>query len=307
VPNHPAFGEGAGRSRGVDSSFALADPSYRNALELLTGRPGLAKVLGPCCTDSGGVWMLTDLTTVRTFEMQPVSIETSPGSFVEPTPESLRAAVAAMPKNDQGIRLPDPTSTAGYPLTYVVYAIAPAEPLRDEAGACRTSSQELLAKWLTHLVRDGQSQLPAGMEPLSPELGVEAEEALQRVGRSGNTDCPVPDIPAPGGSVPPPAPAPSISSTPAPSSAAAPSASRASTVVAVDDLVEQANAELTLAEDDENPGFLGGALPSVVAAMGALLAVGVLTAVAARQTGNRALPPGPQMTRLPDPPAGAGP
>jgi hypothetical protein len=27
VPNHPAFGEGAGRSRGVDSSFALADPS----------------------------------------------------------------------------------------------------------------------------------------------------------------------------------------------------------------------------------------------------------------------------------------
>ena len=306
VPDLPLFAE-AGQPRGVDASFPLASPSYANVLTTLTGRPALARAfggLGPA--SSGGIWVFTDLTTAEAYDIAPAAIETAAGD-VRGTDQR-----DAWPRPSRSMEIgagryagSEPGHHDGYPLTYVVYALVPAQPLTDATGVCRTDSQELLAKWLTYVVRDGQGNLPTGMVPLTPELQAEAETALQEVGQTPGAPCPVPPIAPPPG-------------TPGPESAGhrrrhhrrlgvdRPSGIRivgraATASTSSNDAVEQANAELTVSESDD-PGFLGGTLPSVLAAVAALLGIGGLTALAAKQTGRRALPPGPEMTRLPPPP-----
>ena len=116
--------------------------------------------------------------------MTPVAMKSGAG-FVTPTPASMNAAVAAMKPDAQGMLVPDPslattTVAAGavqpYPLTYVVYALVPSEPLVD-ARTCqlRTPSQTLLANWLKYLTGDGQALLPTGMQPLPPALLTQAK------------------------------------------------------------------------------------------------------------------------------------
>lgn len=198
-----------GLDRGVHSSLALADPTFNGSISLLTGRPGIAKTFGSLPPEGGGSWILTDLTTARAFDLPPVAIEARPGSsvsrspaaisFVAPTSEQMLAAASSMVTNPDGLQVPDPRVTEGYPLTYVVHALVPAEPLVDANGVCRTGAQELLGKWLAHLVGAGQSQLPPGMEPLTPQLRAIAEERLSQVGATaGPVPCPVAPPPPPG-------------------------------------------------------------------------------------------------------------
>ena len=58
-----------------------------------------------------------------------------------------------------GRRTPDPGATApgAYPLTMIEYAMAPAEPLVDEACAPRPESQQVLSSWLAFLTGPGQA------------------------------------------------------------------------------------------------------------------------------------------------------
>lgn len=301
VPDSPIFAE-RGQPRGVDVSFPLAVPSFANVVTTLTGRPALAKAfggLGP--NDLGGIWAFTDLTTADLYDLAPVAVENAAGAFVAPTADSLTAAVADMTVTDAGMRVPDPQSTTGYPMTYVIYALVPAQPLTKPDGTCRADSQELLAQWLTYVTRDGQGDLPPGMLPLTPELQAEAETALQQVGRTPGAPCPVPTIAPVGGGG---APAPvtggvSVAGSAAP---AARSTSSARPVADSSDAVEQANAELTVSESDA-PGFLGGTLPSLLVAVAALIGIGLLTSLAARQTGRRVLPAPPDAAS----PTGNGP
>jgi hypothetical protein len=303
VPDLPFLPE-HGQPRGVDNSFPLATPSYAGVLTTLTGRPALLRAfggLGP--SDLGAIYVFTDLTTARAVDLTPAAIGNVNGEFVAPTRESIAAAVDTMEVTADGMRIPNPTAATGYPLTYVVYAMAPADPLTDATGACRTESQQLLADWLTYAVRDGQADMPAGLEPLTPALQAEAEQRLLEVGKSGASGCPVPPIPPPGGGGPGGVPA-GAGTSGVPTSAGLPTRGPAGGAVLAalrDDMTEQAAAELTVSEGGENPGFLGGGLPSVLAAMGALIAVGGLTALAARQTGARALAPTPVSSTHPPP------
>ena len=268
VPDLPIFAE-PGQARGFDVSFPLASPSYANVLTTMTGRPALAKALGGLGpNDLGGIWVFTDLTTAEAYGVNPAAIENVAGAFVAPTSETMEAAVPSMSKFDDGTRVPDPTASEGYPMTYVVYALAPAEPLTDASGACRTDSQGLLAKWLTYLVREGQHTLPAGMAPLTPELQAEAEAALQQVGQTPGAPCQVPPIASADGGV---APSATVEGTTyVPTSASAGTSSTASGGTASSsgsDAVEQANAALTVSKADE-PRFFGGTLPSLLASLG---------------------------------------
>jgi hypothetical protein len=306
VPDSPIFAE-RGQPRGIDISLPLASPSYANVITTLTGRPAVAKALAST-SDFGGVWLFTDLTTADAYDIAPVAIENASGQFVLPTNDSMTAAVPTMLVTEAGMRVPDPNATAGYPMTYVVYALAPASPLTDAAtGACRTESQVLLAKWLTYVTRDGQSELPDGLAPLTPELKADADAALQKVGQTAGAPCPVPSIPPADGAPPASASVAGVSDSSGGSSGASSAKGGAVTVSsASSDAVEQANAELSVS-DTSQPGFFGGTLPSLLAALLALVAIGGLTAFAARQTGRRDLPPGPQVVLPPPPDPGPGP
>lgn len=181
-----------GPRRGVTSSFALASPSF-DAIDAYTGRPVLGRLTYAADTNlasQGPIWAVTDLVTATNLGMTPVSFETSGGGFVPPNAGSMTAALGTMQRDAQGVLLPDPSARAAasvvepYPLTFVEYAMVPAEPLLNEDCSKRTDAQSILTTWLRYLIGDGQSNLPAGLLPLTAELKAEAETQLARVGAS---------------------------------------------------------------------------------------------------------------------------
>ncbi len=190
----------SGRARGASAALADADPPFPN-LTPFTGRPTLARVTdlaAQTLSDDGPIWVLTDLATAKALDLTPVSLENAKGDFVAPTAESMAAAVTTMEPDANGVLLPDPNATAAataaaadasaaatvepYPLTYVVYALAPAEPMVDSACVVEADSQALLTSWLTYLVGDGQKNLPAGFQPLTADLHTAALSSIAKVG-----------------------------------------------------------------------------------------------------------------------------
>ncbi|MDP9073757.1 MAG: hypothetical protein M3N98_06175 [Actinomycetota bacterium] len=192
VPNVPGyFGSDAGKPRGTDNSLALAQPSFIKSIILETGRPPLQKVVATApSNEGGGWWLLTDLETATTFGLTPVQIETMPGSgnFVAPTPATMAAAVPTMVRNAHGVLIagdPQAVTTSNptaYPLTYVEYAMAPAQPLVNADCSKRDSSQALLTGWLKYVTGAGQNQLAPGMVPLTAGLQADAAKAIPLVG-----------------------------------------------------------------------------------------------------------------------------
>jgi hypothetical protein len=83
-----------------------------------------------------------------------------------------------------------------YPLTYVEYAIAPAQPLLNADCTPDTAAQTALNEWLTFLVGQGQQDLPSGMAPLPSPLTAQAQAAIAKVG-TGAPAC-TPATAAPG-------------------------------------------------------------------------------------------------------------
>ncbi|MEZ5145256.1 MAG: hypothetical protein R2726_22500 [Acidimicrobiales bacterium] len=187
VPDAGVFGDEAGQTRGADASLALAQPSYRVSLSLFSGRKALQKVLfQQWLTDTyGGIWIVTDEASAKAQGLTVVQLENATGQFQTPTSQNMTAAIGGMQKTADGRLLPDPRSTGGYPLTFVEYAMVPAEPLVDtETCTLRSDSQALLTSWLDFVTGDGQKALPAGMAPLTPELQAQAKEAIAKVGKT---------------------------------------------------------------------------------------------------------------------------
>ena len=194
VPDSGAFGPEAGMSRGADSSLALAAPSFQGVLNLYSGRTILDKTIKTQGRDTyGGIYSIVDRATALALNMSPIRIENANGDFVAPTPESMGAAIALMERTTDGRLMPVPGMTASsgvqpYPMTFVVYAIAPKAALVDMACVPRTTSQKLLADWLTYLTNDGQASLGQGLEPLPPALQAEAATAIAQIG-TGSPGC----------------------------------------------------------------------------------------------------------------------
>ncbi len=196
VPDVGAFGPEAGLSRGADAAVALAAPSFQGVLNLYSGRTVLDKALKAIDGDSyGGVYSIVDRPTALALNMAPIKIENADGDFVAPTAETMNAAVPLMERTADGRLMPVPSMTSDsdtevYPMTFVVYAIAPKVALVDSACVPRATSQKLLADWLTYLTTDGQGSLGLGLEPLPAELQAEATAAIAQVGTGSNTCTP---------------------------------------------------------------------------------------------------------------------
>jgi hypothetical protein len=211
----------AGVARGVETDLNAADPPHMTGeLDLKTGRPDLARIVYRELYSQGTYYVLTDLATANALGLTVVSIPdpANTGGWVTPTAETLAAAVPQMQHQQDGTLVPDPNTTAGYPLTYVEYAMAPAQPLVDANCAPRTGSQQQLGAWLEYVTTEGQGQLPledGGLVPLTTDLQTDAANALAQVGSSppACTHTPPPTTPpttqntggAPGSSYGPPA------------------------------------------------------------------------------------------------------
>lgn len=99
----------------------------------------------------------------------------------------MQAAVANMTTQPDGTLLPDPQGGAvggvePYPLTYIEYAIAPAQPLTNTDCTPNAAAQAALSQWLNFLVGAGQNDLPAGMVQLPGSLVTQAQAAIAKVG-----------------------------------------------------------------------------------------------------------------------------
>lgn len=195
-----------GQARSVDANFALADPTFNGILRTMSDVRGTVRktLVSQTQDDTGGAWVLTDLATARALDLTPVELTNAAGAFVAPDSASMLAAVHTMTPDEFGVLVPDPNMSAPaapaaaaapvvpYPMTFVEYAIVPAEPLLNPDCSPRTASQALLETWLDYIVGDGQKALPAGMEPLPPDLVKQAHDLIGKVGRSASTAvCPV--------------------------------------------------------------------------------------------------------------------
>lgn len=178
---------------GTISNFGGAPPAYN--VQTYTGR----SILGHYTTPLSGSawWALTDAATAAAtwgglddFALQTSdSLSAAPANadYVAPTAASMQAAAANMTAQSDGTLLPDPQGgpvggVEPYPLTYVEYAIAPAQPLLNADCTANTAAQTALNEWLTFLVGPGQNDLPAGMAPLPSPLDAQAQAAIAKVG-----------------------------------------------------------------------------------------------------------------------------
>ena len=125
---------------GTISNFGAPPPAYD--VQTYTGR----SILGHYTTPLSGSawWALTDSATAAAtwgglddFALQTLDSESAApanATYVAPTTASMQAAAANMTAQPDGTLLPDPQGgpvdgVEPYPLTYVEYAIAPAQPL----------------------------------------------------------------------------------------------------------------------------------------------------------------------------------
>jgi hypothetical protein len=100
-----------------------------------------------------------------------------------------------MTAQPDGTLLPDPHGgpvggVEPYPLTYVEYAIAPAQPLLNSDCSANTAAQKALNEWLTFLVGNGQEDLPTGMAPLPSSLTAQAQASIAKVGTAASACAP---------------------------------------------------------------------------------------------------------------------
>src|SRR5262249_26458933 len=137
--------------RAPTNTLALTSPHF-DLINLFTGRPVLNKATFTAFISSndGPMWVFTDRVTAKALGLTPIALATAPHPFVDPTKDSMDAAATAMKTNENGLLQPDVAATAAtvqaaradgvrgadttatpYPLTYVVYALVPAEPLVD--------------------------------------------------------------------------------------------------------------------------------------------------------------------------------
>lgn len=179
-----------GAALGVSADFGRATPPFN--VDSATTTSLIAKALTP---NNGQPFALIDATSAASIWggladlaiQAPSSIGSGNPVYVAPTQASMDAATTEMIPQADGTSLPnsDGTPVNGvepYPLTFVEYAIAPSQPLLEPTCAPRTSSQQDLKQWLDYITGSGQSELPAGMEPLTPALESQAQEAIAEVG-----------------------------------------------------------------------------------------------------------------------------
>lgn len=201
----------------VVSSFATANPQFD--VSPYTGYTQLVKDLTPedlgTVNVYGPAWALTDAATaaetwgglVDSWLQVPSTVANGPPVYAGPTEASMDAAAAQMVAQPDGTLMPNPDASvaatgpyagvAPYPLTFVEYAIVPAEPFQNADCSPDTTKQQLLSQWLGYITGAGQAELPPGLQPLPSTLLAQAQAAIAKVGESAVTSgpCAVPVAP----------------------------------------------------------------------------------------------------------------
>jgi hypothetical protein len=177
---------------GVASNFGTTTPPYN--VFTYTGSPQLIKDMAVA---NGRPFGLMDADSAAAtwggladFAMQtPDTVNTPSPTFVAPTAASMDAAVSQMTTQPDGTLLPNPNTTGSmaYPLTFVEYAMAPAQPLLNADCSPNTQSQQDLTDWLDYITGPGQSAMPAGLAPLTSALKTQAQAAIAQVGQAATT------------------------------------------------------------------------------------------------------------------------
>lgn len=172
---------------GTVANFSVASPRFD--VDPSTGLVNILHLLTPAANQGGMPWALLSATDAGAifFGMADFALQ-APGSnppvYVPADKTTMQAAVAGMTPQADGTLLPNPTddATDAYPLTYVEYAVVPAQPLVTSSCAPRTQSELDLVDWLDYVTGAGQTEMPKGMAPLTTTLQAQAEAAIAKVG-----------------------------------------------------------------------------------------------------------------------------
>jgi hypothetical protein len=150
---------------------------------------------GPQIPGRRFVIAVTDAAATSRYDLDSVGLQAANGTTVTvPTPATMSAAISSglVATTNPAVKQVDPAkvSSAGYPLTTVVYA---AVNLSASSSADRTT----IAKMITYVVGDGQTegtqvgQLPDGYLPLSGDLQSQAKAAATAIAMyTGSTNSP---------------------------------------------------------------------------------------------------------------------
>ena len=178
---------------GTVASFSLASPRFN--VDPSTGLINIVHLLTPTNTTArghGGLpWALLSATDADAifFGMANFAVQT-PGSnppvYVPADKTTMQAAVSGMTPQADGTLLPNATdhTTKAYPLTYVEYAIVPAQPLITSSCTLQTQTELNLFDWLDYITGAGQTELPKGMAPLTTSLQAQAQAAIAKIGQT---------------------------------------------------------------------------------------------------------------------------
>ncbi|MBV9952215.1 MAG: substrate-binding domain-containing protein, partial [Acidimicrobiia bacterium] len=149
-----------------------------------------------------GILAVTDVVTAARFGQPVAKLRRAGGGgsdpFVAPDQAGLTAGLAAMKVNTDGVtKSPDVTTTTGYPLVKVDYAMVPTSGT-DKVAAGK------LSQFLTFAAGEGQADVQtAGYLPMPTDLQSQATSAAAKVvaAASGST---TPPPPTPPSTLPPP-------------------------------------------------------------------------------------------------------
>ncbi len=172
---------------GTVANFSVATPRYD--VDPSTGLINILHLLTPTSGQGGMPWALLSATDADGifFGMADFALQ-APGSnppvYVPADKTTMQAAVADMTPQADGTLLPNPTdhATNAYPLTYVEYAMVPAQPLVTSSCTLQTQTELNLVDWLDYITGAGQTELPKGMAPLTTTLQAQAQAAIAKVG-----------------------------------------------------------------------------------------------------------------------------
>ena len=154
------------------------------------------------------LFSVLDLADTAAYLMPAAAIPNHAGRYVQPTPQSMAAALQSMVTDSNGITQQvnlNSGNPAAYPLTMVIYAMVPTHGVSQ-------AKADTIARWLRFVAGPGQvqgtspGQLPVGYLPLPASLQAQAMAAANAV--QNQTGAPT------GHSTPAPTPRPSLSPSP---------------------------------------------------------------------------------------------
>jgi hypothetical protein len=171
-------------SLGVTDMLNATPPGTQDILTIDSNDPAFNyQRLPQETTGQRALFAVLDYGSSAAYLMPTAAVLNHAGRYIEPTPQSMAAALHSMVTASNGITQQvnvDSNNPAEYPLTMVIYAMVPT------SGVSKTKAAAI-ASWLRFVAGPGQvqgsspGQLPVGYLPLTPALKAETLSAANAV------------------------------------------------------------------------------------------------------------------------------